>query len=221
MRPTLTRTPDEGQASRPPAGRTWRDVRLLAFAVHEVLEMATEAGCRQVFATVLSAGSLRVNSPSTAVLEMIRGWGSFPLPTIPSLTICVLNDETWADLRAGRVAPSRLLPAIRGGGPPRSLEYWLEIVERTGAVRRVLRVDDPGLPVREVLHEFSMDRPEWRIRVWPAPCLGWGDWTMDDVGRWESSTGRALSLERLGILLGSTLTVQQPGGGPRPVERTV
>jgi hypothetical protein len=44
---------------------------------------------------------------------------------------------------------------------------------------------------------------------------------MDDVGRWESSTGRALSLERLGILLGSTLTVQQPGGGPRPVERTV
>ncbi len=155
MRPTVTRIRDEGSAARPPAGRTWRDVRLLAFAMHEALEMAAEGGRQHMFASVLSAGSLRVNSPSTALLEMGRGWGSSPLPTIPSLTICVLNDEAETDLRAGR----RPQPRAAGGPgpePPKSLEYWLEIVERNGAVRRVLRVDDPHLPVRHVLREFSL-----------------------------------------------------------------
>jgi hypothetical protein len=209
IRPTVTRTPDERWEVLPPSGRSWRDVRLLAPAVHEVLEVAAEAGCQDVIMPPLSAGSLRVNSPSSAILEMIRAWGSSPSPTIPSLTICVLNDEARADLRAGRLIPSRVLPAVRGGSPSRSLEYWLEVVERTGAVRRVLRVDDPRLPLRDVLREFSLDRPEWRLRTWPAPCLGWEDWTTDVIDRWESSTGRSLSLERFGILIGSTLTVHQ------------
>ncbi|SFO74512.1 SIR2-like domain-containing protein [Geodermatophilus dictyosporus] len=219
MRPTVTRAPDEGPAvpASPPAGRSWRDVRLLAPAVHEVLEVAAEAGCQDVLMPPLSAGSLRVNSPSSAVVEMIRAWGSSPSLTIRSLTICVLNREARADLRAGRLVPSRVLPAVRGESPPRSLEYWLEVVERTGRVRRVLRVDDPRLPVREVLREFSLDRPEWRLRVWPAPCLGWEDWDTDVIDGWEWTTGRALSLERFGILLGSTLTVHQLDGKPRRI----
>ena len=61
------------------------------------IPVAAEAGCRQIVTTVLSAGSLRVDSPSPAVLEMVRAWGR-RLPMAPPLTVHVLGREahrTW------------------------------------------------------------------------------------------------------------------------------
>lgn len=178
-------------------GRAWRDIRLIAPAVRETLELAAEAGRTVLLATLLASGELRTISPSYVLVETIRAWAGSPLRDRVGLTVHVVNEEATDDLTAGRVDVERLLT----GGP---LRFWVECRDPDGVTSRFLALEPAGRPIGEVLGEAGIEGGAWSVDVEPAPCLEWTPWRLSDIGR---AGGPPMTLERFGVLDGSTLRV--------------
>ncbi len=191
-------------------GRLWRDIRLTPFVMREVMEVAHSAGKSNVISTLLAAGGLRTIPSSYSLLEMIRAWGSSPLRNIMPMTIHVIDEVAVHDLSSGRLDVHRLLPTSDRGVTIRAIEFWLEIVQSDGTIDRVLILDEPWHPVRDLLEEYQITGSRWLLTVEPTPCLGWRGWTFNDIRRWESSVkDQPISLERIGVLHGSTIRVME------------
>ena len=88
------------------------------------------------------------------------------------------------------------------------MRFWLEITEGD-RTQRLLELREPACPVRDFLQEHWLGRGRWLIDVWPAPCLEWVPWTLDNIEEWEGEMEETMSLERLGVLHGSTLRVYE------------
>lgn len=185
-----------------PRGRLWRDVRLTPFVLREALEAALEDNCTQAVTTLLASGALRTFPASYSLVEMIRAWATFPDRDRIALTIHVVDEVAAYDLAAGRIDVPRLLSTDNGCG---TIEFWLEIVEYDGNITRLLTLKDSELPVRQLLDLHGIAGSQWTVDVEPRPCLGWAPWTLEDVDAWEHAVGVQLSLERIGVLHGSTM----------------
>ena len=184
-------------------GRLWRDVRLTRHVLREAMEVARAAGKTEVLSPILASGSLRTITPSHQLIEMIRAWADCGVTDGVDLTIHAVDEVAATDLRSGRIDVERLLPAGDGSGAPETIDYWLEIAEPDGAVSRILMVDNPAEPVREVLAGLGLAGDDWLISVDPVPCLDWAPWPLPGIDP-------ELTLERLGVLHGSTLRVFRP-----------
>jgi hypothetical protein len=177
--------------------------------MQEVLGVAATAGHSSIVSTLLSTGSLRAFPSSFALQEMIRAWAG-DAGAAMSLEIRTTDAQVLTDMRAGRLDLGYLLS--RSGSAlddSSAMRFWLEIAERSGRTQRVLELAESADPVRTFLDEHWLGRRPWLVDVWPAPCLEWAPWTLDSVKAWESQTGEAMSLERLGVLHGSTLRVSE------------
>ncbi len=175
-----------GQDNR---GRLWRDVRLTKFALQEALAFAEASGRTRVVSTLLAAGGLRTIPLSYTLQEMIRCWSNSPQRNHVSLTIHVVDKDAMLDLESGRLDVSRLFALADDIHPPRSIEFWLEIVARESEAERVLIMDAPTRSIRDVLAEHSIDGENWLLTVEPAPCLSWAARTFADIDNWEASRG--------------------------------
>lgn len=195
---------DRTQPGAGSRGRLWRDVRVTKIAVDDALAVADAHGRTQVASTLLAAGGLRTFPPSYVLLEMIRAWGCSPLRERVSLSVHVLDEEARHDIRGGRIDVARLIP-LPGDDPLRPIEFWLEIATSAADPDRILVLDTPQRSILALLGEFGIAGPRWRATVEPAPCLGWTGWTLADIERWESMEHELLSVERFGVLHGSTM----------------
>jgi hypothetical protein len=127
-----------------------------------------------------------------------------------SVTIHVIDKVAIHDLESGRLDVHRLLPTSDGDVTVRAIEFWLEIVQSDGTIDRLLIVDEPWRPVRDLLEEYQIAGSRWLLTIEPTPCLGWRGWTFNDIRRWELSVReQPISLERMGVLHGSTLRVME------------
>ncbi len=191
-------------------GRLWRDVRLTRFAMREALEVAHDEDRTEVHSTLLASGHLRTLPSSYSLVEMIRAWATFRERDSMALTIhifdaaAVVEGDAAHDLVAGRIDVPRLLAADNGRG---TIEFWLEVVERNDNVSRLLTLEDAEMSVKDLLATLRIAGDRWTVDVEPRPCLGWRPWTLCDVHEWEGEfPDRApLSLERIGVLHGSTM----------------
>jgi hypothetical protein len=158
---------------------------------------------------LLATGSLRAFSPSFALQEMVRAWAC-DTDAAMSLEIRVTDPQVLTDMRSDRLDLAYLLSrsgsAAEGASPMR---FWLEIAEGTGRTQRLLELTESTAPVRAFLEAHWLSHRSWLVDVWPAPCLEWVPWTLESVRAWEDETGKAMSLERLGVLHGSTLRVSE------------
>ena len=202
--------PEQADLTEDARGRLWRDIRLTPFAMREVMEVAHSAGKSNVISTLLAAGGLRTISSSYSLLEMIRAWSSSPLRNIMPMTIHVIDEVAIHDLGSGRLDMHRLLPTSDGDVTIRAIEFWLEIIQSDSTTDRILIMDEPSRPVRDLLEEYQIAGSRWLVTVEPTPCLGWRGWTFNDIDRWElSDRGQPISLERIGVLHGSTIRVME------------
>jgi hypothetical protein len=181
-------------------GRAWRDIRLIAPAVRETLEVAAEAGKTVLLATLLASGELRTISPSYVLIETIRAWAGSPFRERVALTIHVVNEEARDDLTAGRIDVERLM----AGGP---LRFWVECRDPDGVTSRFLALEPAGRAIADVLREAGIEGDTWSVDVEPPPCLEWTPWQLSEIARAE---GPPMTLERFGVLAGSTLRVTRP-----------
>ena len=86
------------------------------------------------------------------------------------------------------------------------------MLEADGRIHRFLSVDSPDRTLLNVADEFAISGSEWTIGVEPRPCLEWAPWSLADVHDWtQAMKGRPLTLERFGVLHGSTLRLIQSG----------
>lgn len=190
-------------------GRLWRDLRLVKPAMREALDVAAADGNSTVVSTLLATGDLRAFPPSFALQEMVRAW-AYDTGTEMSLEIRMTDETVLTDMRSGRLDLAYLLS--RSGSSHEgasSMRFWLEIAEGNGRTQRLLELRESACPVRDFLQDHWLCRGRWLIDVWPAPCLDWVPWTLGDVKAWESKIGETMSLERLGVLHGSTLRVYE------------
>lgn len=201
LRPIAPSAPRELRKLVKP-GRLWRDVRLTPFVLREALNFALEDNRSQAVSTLLASGALRTFPTSYSLVEMIRAWATFPGRDRIALTIHVGDEVAAHDLAAGRIDVPRLLSTDHGHG---TIEFWLEIAECDGNITRLLTLQDPSLPLRQLLELHGITGSRWKVDVEPWPCLGWAPWTLEDVDVWEHVVGVQLSLERIGVLHGSTL----------------
>jgi hypothetical protein len=74
-------------------------------------------------------------------------------------------------------------------------------------VDRILTTAEPDQSVRDLLKQFGIGTPHWRLSVYPPPGLGGTPWTVTDIDEWGHREGEELTIERLGVLHGSTLTI--------------
>jgi SIR2-like domain len=217
LRPVFETEPAAAGTPNDTRGRLWRDIRLIRHATIEVLQFARANGLRCLATTVLGAGELSILSPSYSLLEMIRAWGSTDLSDGVSMIIHIVDPELLVDLRSGRLDPLRVLRAGDGESERRSIQFWLEIIEANGGVSRSLRVEDPQRPVSDLMRETLTERVGWTVDLAPAPCLGWAPWPAPAIGEGYDSMGKEeLTLERFGVLHGSTVRIRQstpPGSG--------
>jgi hypothetical protein len=207
IRPLAQIPPQAGTSDR--AGRLWRDLRLVKPAMHEVLDVAATTGHNAIVSTLLATGSLRAFSPSFALQEMVRAW-AFGTDAAMSLEIRVTDPQVLTDMRSDRLDLAYLLSrsgSVTEGSSP--MQFWLEIAESNGRTQRLLELTESTAPVCAFLEEHWLSRRPWLVDVWPAPCLGWVPWTLDSVRAWEREMGETMSLERLGVLHGSTLRVSE------------
>lgn len=181
-------------------GRTWRDIRVVAPALRETLAVAAGAGKTVVLATLLASGDLRTISPSYALIEMIRAWTGSPLRDRIDLVVHVVDDDVIYDITAGRVDVDRLI-ATPAGGP---IRFWLESRDPDGVVSRFLMLERSGRSVTGMLDDIGVAGEEWTVTVEPEPCLDWKSWRLGDIRR---AAGPAMTLERFGVLDGSTMRV--------------
>jgi len=188
--------------TREAKGRLWRDVRLTRFALREAMEVARAAGKAEVLSAILASGSLRTTTPSYHLIEMVRAWADARVTDGVDLTIHTIDDVAVSDLRSGRIDVERLLPATDESGATGTIEYWLEIIEPDATISRILMMDTPSGPVQEVLDRLGIDGDSWVLSVEPAPCLDWEPWRLPDIDP-------ELTLERLGVLHGSTVRVSK------------
>jgi hypothetical protein len=191
------------------AGRLWRDLRLVKPAMREALDIAAAAGHRTVVSTLLATGDLRAFPPSFALQEMVRAWVC-DTATQMSLEIRMTDETVLTDMRSGRLDLaylfSRFASTPEGAS---SMRFWLEIAEGNDRTQRLLELREFACPVRDFLKDHWLGRGRWLIDVWPAPCIDWVPWTLGDVEEWERKTGETMSLERFGVLHGSTLRVYE------------
>jgi hypothetical protein len=191
-------------------GRLWRDLRLTRVALTSALRYAREKGRQRMAATLLAAGDLRTASPSFVLVEMLRAWAEFLQRQDMSLTLHV-DDVVELDLVSGRVDVDRLLT----DGPQtgrRPVEFWVEIVPSSGDADRTLVMDVLDRPLLDVLAEFGFaGRAEgWWVPLEPVPCLAWESWTLVEIrARQQSAQGDRMTLERFGVLHGSTLRLSR------------
>jgi SIR2-like domain len=186
-------------------GRMRRDIRIVPLAVQELMQAAQALGHRRVDTMLLAAGPLRTFPQSHALMQMVRGWASgrgAATGSRPSLSIYLIARDVLYDLDAGRLDLTRNLT-------PDVVEFWLEIVKQDGEIERYLHVGRTDSALRDVLARFDIERPEWRLDLTPHPCLGWANWDLAGVRRWERRFGD-LTLETFGILPGSTLQAVEP-----------
>lgn len=207
IRPLARAVSKAGSGDSP--GRLWRDLRLVKPAMCEALDVAAATGHSMVVSTLLATGDLRAFPPSFALQEMVRAWACDTDREI-SLEIRMTDDTVLTDMRSGRLDLAYLLS--RSDSAPEgasSMRFWLEIAEDNDRTQRLLELRESAFPVRDFLQDHWLDRGGWLIDVWPAPCLEWVPWTLDEVKEWERQMGEAMSLERLGVLQGSTLRVYE------------
>jgi hypothetical protein len=191
------------------AGRLWRDLRLVKPAMQEVLDVAAAAGNSTIVSTLLASGSLRSFPPSFALQEMVRAWAS-DAQHVVSLEVRITDNAVLTDMRSGRLDLSYLLSRSGSAtGAASSMRFWLEIEEINGRTQRLWELTEPEFPVRTFLQDHWLDDPRWSIDVWPAPCLEWVPWTLQDIKGWEREMHKDMSLERLGVFHGSTLRVSE------------
>lgn len=195
-------------AERPTAGgRERRDVRLVSIAVEQLMRAAHEAKYRTVATMLLASGPLRTFPQSHALMQMVRGWARWQEragDSPPDLRIHVVARDVLYDLGAGRLDLARSLAHD-------VVEFWLEIEKRDAEPERHLVVAPSGAAVRKVLAAYDVTRPGWTLDLSPHPCLGWQNWRLEGVRRWEQHFGGvALELETFGLLPGSTLRVREP-----------
>jgi hypothetical protein len=200
---------ERNQPEQDKPGRLWRDVRVTGFALKEALEVAHKHGRPRIASALLAAGGLRTFSPSYALLEMIRSWGRSPLHDSVSLTIHVLDEHAQLDIQSGRLDVTRLLPLPGDDPPVRPIEFWLEIAASAPDPDRALILDMPERPILDILREFGIAGPLWRVTLEPAPCLGWTGWTLAEIQEWEARQDEPLSLERIGVMHGSTVRLRR------------
>jgi hypothetical protein len=140
-------------------------------------------------------------------MQMVRGWARWQeraADSPPDLRIQVVARDVLYDLAAGRLDLARSLAHD-------VVEFWLEIEKRDAEPERHLVIAPSGAGVRNVLAAFDVTRPGWKLDLSPHPCLGWGNWKLEGVRRWERHFGGvALGLETFGVLPGSTLRVREP-----------
>ena len=202
LRPVAPAADPLGRRDR--AGRVWRDLRLIKPVMAEVIDVAVEAGHGTVVSTLLASGSLRSFPSSFVLQEMIRAWVQTNHDAV-GLELHVTEDAILTDLRSGRLDVAYLLPRSEpGAGGGSSQRFWLEIVEGA-SIERIPELRESSHGVRALLEEYWLDRHKWVFDVLPRPCLEWSPWDLEAIQAWESETGSTMSLERLGVINGSTL----------------
>jgi hypothetical protein len=207
IRPLARTVPQPG--ARDHAGRLWRDLRLLKPVMGEVLDVAAAADHDTIVSTLLATGRLRSFPPSFALQEMVRAWACDTQNSM-SLEVHITDDAILTDMRSGRLDLAYLLSRPRSATEAASsMQFWLELAEGNRRTQRLLELREPTCAVREFLQDHWLGGGRWMVDVWPPPCLEWGPWTLEDVRAWESETGETMSLERLGVLHGSTLQVSE------------
>jgi hypothetical protein len=200
-------------ASSDKAGRLWRDLRLVKPVMHEVLDVATAAGHDVIVSNLLASGSLRSFPPSFALQEMARAWAC-DIQSTASLEIRITEETVLTDMRSGRLDLTYLMSQSNSAPEAASsMRFWLEIAESDGRTQRLLELRDPTYPIHALLHDRWLGGRRWQVDVWPAPCLGWASWKLQDFEEWENERGEAMSLERFGVLHGSTLRVSEMQAG--------
>jgi hypothetical protein len=178
-----------------------------------LMRAVEEAGYVHAHSMLLSAGALRTFPPSQTALQMARGWARWRSEAgrdAPALSVYVDDPDVLHDLDSGRLDLAR-------GLTPDAMEFWLEIVSSDESVlRRVLAVEPAGRGLAAMMNDFDIAGRDWKLDVEPAPSSGWREWTLGDVKRWEARyQPEEMSLERFGVLPGSTLRATEPGSEGR------
>jgi hypothetical protein len=207
-RPTdPTRRPFSDE-KRTAGGRVRRDIRLVFLAFRELLSVAQQHDCDHVHAMLLAAGRLRTFPQSYALMQMVRGWAAWQASangSLPDLSIYVTARDVLYDLDSGRLDLTRSLT-------PDVFEFWVEIEKQDGEPERYLEVAAADSSLRDVLRRFDIERGGWKLDLWPRPSLDWGNWSVSGIEKWERAfPDDVLTVERFGILPGSTLRLEEPG----------
>ena len=200
------------EEKRTAGGRVRRDIRLVTLAVRELLLVSQQPECHHIHAMLLAAGRLRTFPQSYALMQMVRGWAAWQSSatgSLPDLSIYVTARDVLYDLDSGRLDLTRSLT-------PDVFEFWVEIDKRDAEPERYLEVSAADSPLRDVLKRFDIDRDGWKLDLWPQPSLEWGNWSVAGIETWERAfPGDVFTVERFGILPGSTLRLAEPGPRPR------
>jgi hypothetical protein len=197
------------QAGREARGRLWRDLRVTAAVLHEVLAVARAEGKSRVVAPVLASGGLRTVPRPIMLHAMLHAWSDAEPANRPALTIHVVDEDVRIDLESGRIDPARLLPPPGDAGMTRPLPFWLELAPAGAEPERILVVSVRDRPVAKLLADYGVAGERWLCTVEPAACLGGAGWTIAEIDAWTGPSGEPLSLERIGVLYGSTVRVQE------------
>jgi hypothetical protein len=195
-----------GQDNR---GRLWRDFRVTAAALQEVLAVAHSEDRHRVVTVLLASGGLRTVPGPIMLQAMLQAWSTTTIESPPSLTVHVIDEDVQIDLESRRVDATRFLPLPETAPTARPILFWLELVPADSEIDRILVAELPHRPIIDLLSQYGIDGERWLLTIEPIPCLGWDGWRLAEISGWRGPGDELLSLERIGVLHGSTIQLRE------------
>lgn len=126
--------------------------------------------------------------------QIVRAWGAWrrDQPDVPCrLALYVMADNLLQDIAGGRIDVPELLTCA-------DLRFFAEVVGSAGELERRLYQVAPEAPLGDIVDDLQLEPACWRVFVSPPPDPNTAAQALDE-------TIRALSIEEIGVLPGSTI----------------
>jgi hypothetical protein len=184
---------------------SYRDPRIIAPAVHQMLDWAARHDYRQVQSSVLATAKARTEwPPYLSLIEMIRGyatWRNNPSNPEVRLTIHTQDQLIVGLLRSGRLNLSELVTS------PEETRFWIRIHRGVSDIQSFLEYAPNDHTLAEVLEKYCLPETGWVAEIIPNP------WGTRGPPRDMLKPGCALSdwsVLAAGLFPGSTLRITLP-----------
>jgi hypothetical protein len=146
---------------------SYRDPRIIAPAVHQMLDWASRHGYRQVQSSVLAtATEFTAWPPYLSLIEMIRGyatWRKHSSNPEVGLTIHTQDQLILGLLRNGRLDFSELVTS------PDETRFWIRIHRSASDILSFLEYAPNDRSLAEVLDKYCLPETGWDAEVIPNP----------------------------------------------------